>query len=317
MQADRPMIEVKDLTKLFGAVTALDRISFEVQAGQIVGFLGPNGAGKTTTLRILTGYVPADDGAARIAGHDVFTDSRRVRQHIGYLPESTPLYNDMRVHEYLRYRARLKGVGARDVERSISEVAERCWVSDFINRLIGQLSKGMRQRVGLADALIHDPDILFLDEPTIGLDPTQIRQTRDLIAELARKHTVMLSSHILSDIEALCSHVVIIASGRVVASGNPRKLSTELSQSSKLIAEISGPQDAVTTAIHNIAGVKSVDATADDGWCRLVIESEPHVDIREVLFKLTADNGWSLREMRREVGSLEDYFVRIVAQQQA
>ena len=313
------LVEARDLTKVFTdfwhrpKLTAVNSISFKIKRGQVFGLLGPNGSGKSTTIKMMLGLLKTTSGELKMFGEN--PGDVKVKQHIGYLPESTPLYNDMRVREYLRYRARLKGVAPRDIDRRIEAVAERCWVSDFINRLIGQLSKGMRQRVGLADAMIHEPDILFLDEPTIGLDPTQIRQTRDLIAELGQRHTVMLSSHILSDIEALCSQVVIIASGRVVASGHPRELSAEVSQSSKLIAEIRGPDTAVTSAIEELAGVTRVESAASDDWCRLAIETGPRDDVREALFKLTAERGWSLREMRREVGNLEDYFVKIVASQ--
>ena len=309
------MIEVKDLVKSYGALLALDRVSFEVQAGQVVGFLGPNGAGKTTTLRILTGYMPGDGGHARIAGHDVFSESQQVRRRIGYLPESTPLYNDMRVREYLRFRARLKGVPGAALAERIARVAGMCWLEDFVNRPIGQLSKGMRQRVGLADALVHEPEILFLDEPTIGLDPTQIRKTRELIAELGRRHTVLLSSHILSDVEAVCSQVVIINHGRVVAQGAPRELSERIGSSSRIIAEIRGPRAEITAGIQGLSGVRGVEDRDSQGWSRLSIESDPQADVRQAIASLAAGRGWDLRELRREVASLEDYFIKIVARQ--
>lgn len=309
------MIEVRNLSKSYGPLLAVNNISFDVAEGQVVGFLGPNGAGKTTTLRILTGYQPASSGSARVAGFDVFRDSIRMRQHIGYLPESTPLYPEMRVREYLRFRARLKGVPGAEIPKRIEHVAGRCWLTEFINRPIGQLSKGMRQRVGLADVLIHDPKVVFLDEPTIGLDPTQVRETRNLIAELGRRHTVMLSSHILSEVEAICSQVMIIARGQLVAQGAPAELSARLSESSRLIAEIKGRDGEVIAAVKQIAGVTGVEAQNVDGWCRLKIESRPGADLREDVVKTAGGRGWALREIRREVASLEDFFVKIVAQQ--
>lgn len=309
------MIEVKDLTKYYGAIKAVDRITFEVKEGQVVGFLGPNGAGKTTTLRILTGFHPASSGSARVAGLDVFSQSAEVRAQIGYLPESTPLYPEMRVREYLKFRAKLKGLRGAEIPKRISYVSEKCWLGEFINRPTGQLSKGMRQRVGLADALINDPKVVFLDEPTIGLDPQQIRETRKLIAGLAERHTVMLCSHILSEVEAICGQVIIISSGRIVAQGTPGELTAKVTGSSRLIAEVKGPNGDVESAVGKLDGVNSVDSTMSDGWCRMCIESSQGRDVREIVAKLVAERGWSLREMRREVASLEDYFVKIVAQQ--
>jgi ABC-2 type transport system ATP-binding protein len=309
------MIEVRNLTKSFGPVRAVKDISFDVAEGQIVGFLGPNGAGKSTTLRILTGYHPAGSGSARVAGFDVFTESMKVRQHIGYLPESTPLYPEMRVREFLKFRAKLKGVPGSQIAARIGFVAGECWLEEFVDRPIGQLSKGMKQRVGLADALINDPKVLFLDEPTIGLDPTQVRQTRSLIAKLGERHTVMLSSHILSEVEAICSDVIIIARGEVVAQGAPSELSAKISKSSRLISEIKGQDGEVVSAVKGMAGVRKVESEKVDGWCRLRIDVDAGSDIRPQVAKLAADKSWELREIRHEVASLEDFFVKIVAEQ--
>ncbi len=309
------MIEVSHLTKYYGALKAVDDISFGVSEGQVVGFLGPNGAGKSTTLRILTGFMPANRGRARVAGYDVFSQSMEVRRRVGYLPESTPLYPEMRAREYLKFRARLKGVPAVEIPRRIAAVVSRCWLSEFVERPIGQLSKGMRQRVGLADALIHDPQVLFLDEPTIGLDPTQVRETRSLIAELAEQHTVMLSSHILSEVEMICGQVIIIVRGKLVAQGPPAELSARLSGSSQLIAEVQGAADEVAAAIQQIAGVSRASGQVVDGWCRLRIDTAPGHDIRARVARTVADRGWPLREIRHEVASLEDYFVKVVAEQ--
>ncbi len=309
------MIAVKNLSKSYGSVRAVENISFDVAEGEILGFLGPNGAGKTTTMRILTCYHPADAGSASVTGHDVFRESMQVRRNIGYLPESAPLYPEMRSREYLDFRARLHGMDRSERQAAIKRVTERCWLGDFIDRPIGHLSKGMRQRVGLADAMIHDPKVLVLDEPTIGLDPTQIRETRNLIKELGQRHTILLSSHILHEVEQTCTRAIIISSGRIVASGTPDELRRKVSAESRLIAEIRGPADAVRKEVAALAGVDRVTLETRDGWNHLAIMPAGEADVREDLFKLTARKNWSLREMRREVASLEDFFINIVAQQ--
>ena len=309
------MIRVNNLTKRFGAITAVDNVSFHVEQGSIVGFLGPNGAGKSTTMRILTCYQPATSGSASVSGYDVFTQSMDVRRSIGYLPENAPLYTEMRVREYLHFRGKLHGMTRPDRNGAIKRVTESCWLGDFVDRPIGQLSKGMRQRVGLADALLHDPKVLFLDEPTIGLDPTQIRETRQLIKELGRRHTVFLSSHILHEVEQICSEAIIIANGRLVASGSPAELRERISAGSRLIAEIKGGKQEVEAAIRSIKGVGSLTNEAADGWNRLTIDADGKADVREKLFELTAGKGWTLREIRREVASLEDFFIKITAEQ--
>ncbi|MEK6676078.1 MAG: ABC transporter ATP-binding protein [Planctomycetota bacterium] len=309
------MIRVQNLSKRYGSFLAVDNISFHVERGGVVGFLGPNGAGKTTTIRILTCYHPATQGTASIGGFDVFNQSMEVRRRIGYLPESAPLYPEMRSREYLKFRGKLRGLSASDLEKAIGRVTDRCWLGEFIDRPIGQLSKGMRQRVGLADAMLHEPDVLILDEPTIGLDPTQIRETRSLIKELGQRHTVLLSSHILSEVEQICSKAIIIAAGRIVASGSPQELRDQFLSKGRVIAEMRGPQVEVEKGVRSIAGVQKVDISADNGWVKLTVEAAPGRDIREDLFKLTSSNGWSLREIRREGATLEDFFVQVVAQQ--
>ncbi|MCG3137884.1 MAG: Vitamin B12 import ATP-binding protein BtuD [Phycisphaerae bacterium] len=309
------MIEVQNLTKYYGSLRAISELSFSIAGGQVVGFLGPNGAGKSTTLRILCGYQPASSGSARVAGFDVFNQSRQMRAHIGYLPESTPLYPEMRVREYLRFRARLKGVSGAQISRRIEQVNGQCWLAEFINRPIGQLSKGMRQRVGLADALINDPQVLFLDEPTIGLDPTQIRETRHLIGSLGEKHTVVLSSHILSEVEATCNEVIIIARGHKVAQGRPRELGAQVAGQSSLIVEVQAPAAALQAAVAALDGVRQVQVHENDGWLRVRVEPQGGNDLRQPLSRLIQQKGWPLRELRREVASLEDYFVKIVAGQ--
>ncbi|MFM8364216.1 MAG: ABC transporter ATP-binding protein, partial [Verrucomicrobiota bacterium] len=229
------MIKVENLVKKFGATTAVDGIDFEVGKGEIVGFLGPNGAGKSTTMRMLAGFLPPTSGRATVAGFDVFTESLRAREHIGYMPENVPLYPDMRVGEFLRYRAALKGVPGRRLNERIGDVLELCGLADVRKKIIGRLSKGYRQRVGLADAMVHEPDLLILDEPTIGLDPNQIRLVRDLIRNLRRHHTILLSTHILPEVEALCSRVIIINKGRIEALDTPQNLRTRLGQDTQVV----------------------------------------------------------------------------------
>jgi ABC-2 type transport system ATP-binding protein len=311
------MIRVQNLTKVYTNRRAVDGISFKIEEGEIVGFLGPNGAGKTTTLRILTCYMPATSGQAWIGNHDVFTDSMAVRRIVGYLPESTPLDQNMRVREYLNFRGKIRRLERPQREAAIRRVTDQCWLGDFIDRPILQLSKGMKQRVGLADALLHDPKVLILDEPTIGLDPTQIRETRNLIHQLAKKHTVLLSSHILPEVEATCERTIIISGGKIVASGTPGELKERIRGGSRLIAEVSGPNGEVRQALSAIKGVEKVEAESDGAWQRATIETQRGSDPREEIFKVVKQKGWSLRELRLEVGSLEEFFVQIVAQQMA
>ncbi len=305
------MIEVLNLTKHYGRFAAVEGISFGVKEGEIVGFLGPNGAGKTTTIRILTCYHPASSGGASVAGFDVLRQSMDVRRNVGYLPESVPLYPEMRVREFLRFRGKLRGLPRSEREAGIARVTERCWLADVINRPIGQLSKGFRQRVGLADALLHNPKVLILDEPTSGLDPTQIRETRALIRELAREHTVMLSSHILPEVEAVCQRMIIISRGRIVASGTADELRRRQSEKSRFIGELKGPAEAIAASLKKINGVGDVRCEAVDGWVRATVESQ--ADVREAIAQLAAEQKWPLRELRREMATLEEFFVRVVA----
>ena len=305
------MIEVQNLSKFYGSHRAVDDISFAVPEGEIVGFLGPNGAGKTTTIRVLTCFQPATSGSARVAGHDVFCESLAVRGSVGYLPENVPLYPEMRVREYLRYRGKLRGLDRDAREKAIARVAERCWLNDVIGRPIGQLSKGFRQRVGLADALLHNPPVLILDEPTVGLDPAQIRETRSLIRELAANHTVLLSSHILPEVEATCQRIIIISAGKLVASGSPDELRARFSQDAQLVAEVKAAEAEAVQGVRSLAGVAEVRGECRDGWTRLSISAE--TDLRERVAGLAAERGWPLRELRRDAATLEDFFVKIVA----
>ncbi|MFN0138070.1 MAG: ABC transporter ATP-binding protein [Phycisphaerae bacterium] len=309
------MIEVQNLSKFYGNFCAVNGVSFSVKEGEIVGFLGPNGAGKTTTLRVLTCFHPATSGTATVAGHDVFNDSLAVRANIGYLPESVPLYTEMRAIEYLRFRGKLRGLSGATISSNIDRVATRCWIKDVLRKPIGTLSKGYRQRVGLADALLHNPKVLVLDEPTVGLDPTQIRETRNLIRELAQDHTVILSSHILPEVEATCQRIVIINRGRIVASGTTNELRERIAGDSRVIAEIKGSESEITAGLRQIGGVSDVQAVASNGWVRALVAARS--DPREDIFRAAAAKGWPVRELRRETGTLEEFFIKIIAGQAA
>lgn len=311
------MIHVQNLTKYYGDRKAIDGISFHIQEGEIVGFLGPNGAGKTTTIRILTCYMPAHSGSAKIGGFDVFTQSMDVRRIIGYLPENVPLYTAMRVREYLNFRGKLHGLDHNARAAAIKRATDLAWLGDFIDRPIHQLSKGMRQRVGLADALLHDPKVLILDEPTVGLDPTQIRETRNLIKKLGERHTILLSSHILPEVEATCHRTIIVAGGKIVASGSPEELKERIRGGSRIITEIAGPSNDISNALKSVSGVRKVEIESVNGWNRLLIETNRERDPREDIVKIASQKNWALREIRFERGSLEEFFVEITARQLA
>ncbi|MBI2218292.1 MAG: ATP-binding cassette domain-containing protein [Candidatus Rokubacteria bacterium] len=309
------MIDVENLTKRYGPVTAIRDVSFNVAPGEIVGFLGPNGAGKSTTMRILSCFMPATGGNARVAGYDVFRESMQVRRRIGYLPENVPLYTDMRVAPYLDFVAELKGVSRSHRKAHVAEVMERCQVSDMQNRLIGKLSKGYRQRVGLAQAIINDPHVLILDEPTIGLDPRQITQIRELIKSLAGEHTVILSTHILPEVSMVCSGVIIINKGSIVAQGPIDTLVEQFFPASRVHAEIFGPPEAVRTGLASIPGVTLVvdGGGTQDGLGSYLVEAPRGRDVRTEIFMLAAQQRWELRELRRVGMTLEEVFMRIVA----
>ena len=302
-------IVVDKLTKRYGTFTAVDHISFEVAKGTILGFLGPNGAGKTTTIRMLTCYMPPTSGSAIVAGHDVFTQSLEVRKKIGYLPESTPLYTEMRVAEYLDFRGKLRGMDRETRRRRIEEVAERTWLKDRLRSVIGTLSKGYRQRVGIADALLHNPPVLVLDEPTVGLDPSQIREARNLISELAGDHTVLLSTHILQEVEMVCQRVIIVGRGKVLAQGTPEELKAKAGGGIRV--EVRGPADQVRSALSAIAGVDKVDTLQSGPVALFNVRARATPEIREQIAGVISQRGWSLRELRLEGASLEEFFVRI------
>jgi len=305
------VITVEHLTKRFADVVAVDDISFHVERGEVVGFLGPNGAGKSTTMRIITGFLPATAGTVTVAGYDVAAQSLEARRHIGYLPENVPLYPEMRVSEYLDFRGKLKGLARRRRRSRAAEVMELCGAVPVARTVIGRLSKGYRQRVGVAEALLADPEILILDEPTIGLDPNQIRQVRQLIKDLAEGHTVILSTHILPEVEMTCGRVIIIDRGRIARMESTQSLVRGEGQAARLVAVVRGPGEAVKGALAAIEGVQRVAWHEAGGVQEFHIEAGPGRDLREEVFQRVARGGWTLLELRREARSLEEIFVEI------
>jgi ABC-2 type transport system ATP-binding protein len=304
------MIEVNDVTRTYGPVVAVDHVSFSVDQGEIVGFLGPNGAGKTTTLRILTTYLPATSGIARVAGYDVMTQSMEVRQRIGYLPESVPLYHEMRVEEYLLFRATLKQVPRRVRQKRVDFCLDRCRIREVRRRLIGTLSRGYRQRVGLADAMVHDPQILILDEPTSGLDPIQSQETLHLIRELGEQHTILLSTHILPQVEAVCERAIIINAGRVCLQ---RRLADIAADRATILLEVRGPADQVTDTLRTIEGVAEVRTRSlKDGLASYEVNTRDNQDLRETISQRVASRGWPIRRLDLRQRKLEDLFMEVV-----
>ena len=306
------MIEVTDLTKRYAGVTAVSSITFSVARGEIVGLLGPNGAGKSTTMRILAGYLPASSGTVRIAGLDVFRESKEVRRRIGYMPENNPLHHDLRVREYLKFRARLKGLRRKRSRERVDVVMEQCGLAHVSRRIIGQLSKGYRQRVGLADALVHEPELIILDEPTIGLDPNQIRSVRQLIKSLSPVHTVLISTHILPEAEMTCNRMVIMYEGKILAADTPENLQRLMSSNSQVIAEIAAPQAELHACWAQLPEIEQFDISAGQGnYFRCALTPRDGLDLRPQVFELARAHGWPLRELTRNHHSLEDIFVQV------
>jgi ABC-2 type transport system ATP-binding protein len=311
------MIEVTDLTKRYAGVTAVSNITFSVERGEIVGLLGPNGAGKSTTMRILAGYLPASSGTVRIAGLDVFRDSKEVRRRIGYMPENNPLHHDLRVREYLKFRARLKGLTRKASRKRVDVVMEQCGLAHVSRRIIGQLSKGYRQRVGLADALVHEPELIILDEPTIGLDPNQIRSVRQLIKSLSPAHTVLISTHILPEAEITCNRVVIMYEGKILAADTPENLQRLMSSNSQVIAEIAAPQAELQACWTQLPEIEQFDISASQGdYFRCALTPRDGLDLRPKVFEMARAHGWPLRELTRNHHSLEDIFVQVTRPQE-
>jgi ABC-2 type transport system ATP-binding protein len=308
------MIQVDHLTKRYGPVTAIQDVSFNVEKGQIVGFLGPNGAGKSTTMKILACFMPASGGTARIADFDVFAQSLEVRRRIGYLPENAPLYADLPVAAYLEFVAEIKGISRAARRARVGDVMDRCFVTDMQHRLIGKLSKGYRQRVGLAQALLGDPEVLILDEPTIGLDPKQIAEIRSLIRSLAGQHTVILSTHILPEVSAVCDGVIIINRGRIVAQGTESELVAQVFPSARVELQVAGPTSDVLAALNALPVVTRVEAIQSrDGGTAFLVESPRDRDVRGELVHLAVSRGWALQELHQVGVSLEEVFIRVVA----
>ncbi len=308
------MIKVENLTKRYGPTTAVRGISFEVEKGEIVGFLGPNGAGKTTTMRILTGFLPPTEGAASVAGFDVAQDPLEVKKRIGYLPETPPLYPEMRVVDYLRFVGKLKGIAGSDVEARVQSVMDRCSVAGVQQKLIGHLSKGYRQRVGLAQALIHDPEVLILDEPTAGLDPKQIIEVRQLVHELSRKHTIILSTHILPEASAIANRIIIINEGRIEASDTPENLTARLRGHDSVLVEIDGPLEQIEARLRSVQGVTQVSkSNGHGGRSAWEVQTGNDPAIRTALARAVVEAGWGLYEIRSVGLSLEEIFLKLTA----
>ena len=306
------MIEVANLTKRYAGHTAVSNISFTVGHGEIVGLLGPNGAGKSTTMRILACYLSATTGTVRVAGLDVFKHSDEVRRRIGYMPENNPLHHDLRVREYLKFRARLKGLNWKRSRQRVDTVMEQCGLTEVSRRIVGQLSKGYRQRVGLADALVHEPEMLILDEPTLGLDPNQIRSVRQLIKGLAGAHTVLVSTHILPEAEMTCHRMVIMYQGKILAAGTPENLERLMSYNSQVIAEIAAPAAELRACWAQMPEVDQFDVSPCEGeYFRCALTPRDGLDLRPRVFALARERGWSLRELTRSRHSLEDIYVQV------
>ena len=321
------MIEVEDLTKYYGNIRAIENVTFRVEKGEVVGFLGPNGSGKTTTMRILTCFMPASNGRATVAGYDVFTQSLDVRRHIGYMPESVPLYTEMKVSSYLKYVSKIRKIPRSQRNLRIDAVLESCGLTHMRNRIIGQLSKGYRQRVGLAQALIHNPDVLILDEPTIGLDPKQIVEIRELIKEFGKEHTILLSTHILPEASMICGRIIVInngsiagsitlSDGRIMSIQSGEGETTTLGETEKLYVEAKTPAEDFIAKVSQIPKVINVQVAGQsaDNYPQFYIDYELNMDIREELSSVIINNSWELLEMRPVEMTLEEVFLRLTTE---
>ena len=309
------MIQVTNLSKSYGPKVAISNVTFDVKQGEILGFLGPNGAGKTTTMRILCGYMPATSGTITVDGYDVFSNSLDARRRIGYLPESVPLYPEMTVASYLHFMAQIRGVPAKLRRDRVEEVMKLSHVDHVQRTFIGRLSRGYRQRVGIAQALVHDPPVLVLDEPTVGLDPKQITETRQLIKNLGGSHTILLSTHILPEVGMTCNRVVIINGGQVVAEDTPDNLTKRLRGAERINLEVRGPADAVQKALRRVPNVLAVEAQAGDGHLRFLVDCAVGQDVREDLAATVVGNGWGLLELRSLGMSLEEVFLKLTTRE--
>jgi len=312
------MVEVKNLTKYYGNFLAIEDVSFEVKKGEIVGFLGPNGAGKTTTMRIITGFLPPSSGTASVAGFDLVDKSQQARSHIGYLPETVPLYTDMTVESYLSFMGTIRGMSPKRIKSRTGEVIDACRLGDYRNTHVGKLSKGFRQRVGIAQAVIHEPAVLVLDEPTIGIDPIQVVETRQLIKNLSGSHTVILSTHILPEVSMLCNRVLIINEGLIVAEDTPKNLANTLQGVERLEVEIQGPTKDIIPVLKKIRGVVDVTAVTDGNDENIYkIQARRGLDLRPTVSKTVISNGWSLLNLQLVSMSLEEIFLKLTVDEEA
>ena len=311
------MVEVKNLTKYYANFPAIENVSFEVGKGEILGFLGPNGAGKTTAMRIITGFMPPSSGTVTVGGYDVVAKSRDARKYIGYLPETVPLYSDMTVEGYLGFMGTLRGMNPRRIRVRTGEVIGICRLGDYRKSLIGKLSKGFRQRVGVAQAILHEPQVLVLDEPTIGIDPIQVVETRNLIKELGQEHTIILSTHILPEVSMLCRRVLIIHEGQIMAEDSPRNLAERLQGVERVQVEIRGPRPEVTKALRGVRGVINVTQVEGDGERNVyIVEAKRGLDLRSTISKLVISNGWGLLSIQLVTMSLEEIFLKLTTDEE-
>ena len=310
------MIEVKDLTKFYGDYPAIENVSFEVRKGEILGFLGPNAAGKTTTMRIITGFMPPSSGTATVGGYDVMDKSREARKQIGYLPETVPLYTDMTVEGYLSFMGTLRSMNPKRIKVRTGEVIDICRLGDYRKSIIGKLSKGFRQRVGIAQAIIHEPKVLVLDEPTIGIDPIQVVGTRNLIKDLGKEHTIILSTHILPEVSMVCQRVLIINEGQIMAEDSPRNLAERLQGVEKVQLEVRGPEPEITRALQSVRGVLNVTSSPEGDRSVYTVEAKRGLDLRSTISRVVISNGWNLLTIQLVGMSLEEIFLKLTTDEE-
>ena len=310
------MIEVSDVTKYYGNFPAIMDINFRVEPGEVVGFLGPNGAGKSTTMKVITGFIPPTSGSASIAGYDIVNESLEARKHIGYLPETVPLYTEMTVREYLDYMGKLRGMNSDRIRTRIDDVVEICHLEDYYTSIIGKLSKGFRQRLGIAQAILHEPDVLVLDEPTIGIDPIQVVETRQLIKDLGGDHTLIVSTHILPEVSQLCERVIVINEGQIVATDEPENLARRLLGRERVDLQVKGPQQEVLVALESVGGVQEVRRINIErgGIPQYRVESESGMEIRASLAQKVIESGWELHRLEAVTMSLEEIFLKLTTE---
>ena len=312
------MIELKGVTKYFGDFPAITDISFKVEKGERVGFLGPNGAGKSTTMKIITGFMPPSSGDVAVAGYDIVSQSLEARRHIGYMPETVPLYTDMVVDDYLRFMGTIRGMSRKDIRRRTDEVIGICGLKDYRSSIIGKLSKGYRQRLGVAQSILHEPDVLIMDEPTIGIDPIQVVETRELIKSLGGDHTLMVSTHILPEVTTICERVIIIHEGQIVAVDTPDNLAIRLRGGERIELDVMGPRREVTRAMQSVEGVQDVARISGDqsGLSTYVADTDPEADVAARLASAVVGGGWELRRLESVTMTLEEIFLKLTTDEE-